>query len=298
VRVLSRLFRRLFLDALQAAFARGDLACHGPLAPLADPAAFRRLLAAAHTTAWEVYAQPPCGGPAQVLDYLGRSTPRVALAYHRLLALEDGHVTFRLKDYRQGNRLTTMTLDAQEFIRRFLLHVLPDGFMRLRHFGFLSHRPRVAQLARCRALLGVPDPRERAPPAPPDWRTRYAALTGAPVDRSAELATKPLPRLSPGPAAPGRHPAAPRGPPRARPSRDRLLLSPTSPAPLPALSGLPVSGPGRGPSRLLPGQVVAARSPRPAPARAPKALPQAPTWQSLPPRGPLPPAPRPAIQSP
>jgi hypothetical protein len=230
VRVLSRLFRRLFLDALQGAFDRGDLEFHGLLAPLAAPKAFPRLLAAARTTDWEVYAKPPFGGPAQVLDYLGRYTHRVAIANHRWLALEDGKVTFRLKDYRQGQRLTTLTLEAGEFIRRFLLHVLPDGFVRIRHFGFLSNRHRSAKLARCRELLGVPHTPD---PPPPDWTARYEALTGEPVDRSAELATKPLPGLSPGPAAPRRNPAAARVPPRAPASRDRPLMSPTSPPPPP-----------------------------------------------------------------
>ncbi len=183
VRVLSRLFRRLFLDALQGAFDRGDLKFHGTLAPLADPQAFARLLAVARTTDWEVYAKPPFGGPAHVLDYLGRYTHRVAIANHRLLALEDGTVTFRLKDYRQGSRLTTLTLEAGEFIRRFLLHVLPDGFVRIRHYGWLSNRHRAAKLAQCRALLGVPDAPDPAPPPAQDWRTRYEALTGEPVDR-------------------------------------------------------------------------------------------------------------------
>jgi hypothetical protein len=183
VRVLSRLFRRLLLECLQEAFDQGQLEFHGTLAPLADPHAFAGLLATARTTAWEVYAKPPFGGPAQVLDYLGRYTHRVALANHRLLALADGQVTFRLKDYRQENRLTTMTLEAAEFIRRFLLHVLPDGFVRIRHYGFLSNRHRAAKLAQCRQLLGVPDAADSAPPPPQDWRTRYEALTGEPVDR-------------------------------------------------------------------------------------------------------------------
>ena len=112
----------------------------------------------------------------------GRYTNRVAIANHRLLALENGTVTFRLKDYRQGNRLTTLTLDVGEFIRRFLLHVLPDGFMRIRQYGFLSNRHRAPKLARCRTLLGVPEAPDSAPPPPQDWTTRYEALTGEPVD--------------------------------------------------------------------------------------------------------------------
>ena len=113
----------------------------------------------------------------------GRYTHRVAIANHRLLALENGTVTFRLKDYRQGNRLTTLTLDVGEFIRRFLLHVLPDGFMRIRHYGFLSNRHRAEKLAQGRQLLGVPEALDPPPCPPPDWRARYEALTGEPVDR-------------------------------------------------------------------------------------------------------------------
>ena len=97
----------------------------------------------------------------------------MAIANHRLLVLEDGKVTFRLKDYRQENRLTTMILEAAEFIRRCLLHVLPDGFVRIRHYGWLSNRHRAAKLAQCRQLLGVPAALAPAPPAPPDWRARY-----------------------------------------------------------------------------------------------------------------------------
>jgi hypothetical protein len=209
-RVLSRLFRRLCLDALPAAFDQGRLELHGPLAPLADPPAFRRLLAAARATHWVVYAKPPCGGPAPGLDYLGRYTPRVALANHRLVALEDRRVTLRWKDYRQGHRPGTLTLDAGEFIRRFLLHVLPDGFVRIRHFGCLSNRHRAAKLARCRALLGGPAAPD-SPPPPPGWTARYAALTGEPVDRCPacrpgrlrRVATLPPLASLPAPPSPG-----------------------------------------------------------------------------------------------
>jgi hypothetical protein len=173
------LFRRLFLEALQGAFDRGDLRFHGPLAPLADPEAFRRLLDTARATAWEVYAQPPFGGPAQVLAYLGRSTHRVAVANHGWLALADGQVTFRLKDDRQEHRLTTLTLEAAEFIRRFLLHVLPDGFVRIRHYGFLSNRQRAAKLASSRAQPSGPVPPAPRRPAGPGLAAAPARLDRA-----------------------------------------------------------------------------------------------------------------------
>ena len=131
VRVLSRVFRGKFLARLRAAFDRGKLSFHGQLAALADPGEFRRRLAAVARTEWVVYAKPPFGGPDQVLKYLARYTHRVAISNRRLLALEDGEVTFRWKDYAHGGRPKTMTLKAVEFLRRFLLHVLPAGVVRI-----------------------------------------------------------------------------------------------------------------------------------------------------------------------
>jgi len=158
VRVLSRLFRRLFLAQLQAAFARGQLHFAGTLDALRDPAAFAAALAPLRQAEWVVYAKPPFGGPAQV--------------------------RFRWKDYRDHDRQKTMTLDAEEFIRRFLLHVLPGGFHRIRHSGFLGNRFRVVKLARCRQLLGMPTAR-RVPPLPRcrDYRDVYEALTGLSLRR-------------------------------------------------------------------------------------------------------------------
>ena len=129
---------------------------------------------------WVVYSKPPFDGPARVLDYVGRYTHRVALSNDRILAVEDGRVRFRWRDYRHGRRLRSMTLSAEEFIRRFLLHVLPRGFHRIRHCGFLASRHRQRKLALCRRLLGMPPP--EAPPAPPpDYRDRYEELTGDPL---------------------------------------------------------------------------------------------------------------------
>jgi hypothetical protein len=138
VRVLSRLFRRLFLEALQTAFGQGQLHFFSSLERLRNPKAFAAYLAPLRQTDWVVYAKAPFGGPQQVLNYLGRYTHRVALANDRLLSIDQGKVTFRWKDYRHHDQLKTMTLDAQEFIRRFLLHTLPQRFQRIRHYGFLS----------------------------------------------------------------------------------------------------------------------------------------------------------------
>jgi hypothetical protein len=158
VRALSRLFRRLFLDELRAAFAAGDLVFFGELAKLGEPAAFTRRLRELRRVEWVVYAKPPFGGPAPVLAYLGRYTHRVAIANSRLVSVTDTAVAFRWNDYRQHGKAKVMTLAADEFIRRFLLHALPDGFHRIRHYGFLANGHRAAKLALSRRLLDVPSP--------------------------------------------------------------------------------------------------------------------------------------------
>jgi len=153
VRVLSRLFRGKFLAQLQRAFEQHELEFHGRLRYLEHPKAWESWLEPLRNKDWVVYAKPPFGGPEQVLKYLARYTHRVAISNQRLLTLEDGKVTFRWKDYANGNRQRTMTLDAIEFIRRFLLHVLPSGFMRIRYYGFLANRHRAEKLQRARRLL-------------------------------------------------------------------------------------------------------------------------------------------------
>jgi hypothetical protein len=153
VKPLSRLFRRLFLERLKTAFDAGVLGFFGDLAHLAEPAAFATHLTAMRHIDWVVYAKKPFGGPAQVLAYLGRYTHRVAIANSRLVALDDDHVAFRWKDYRQAGTTKVMKLKAYEFIRRFLLHALPDGFHRIRHFGFMANSHRAAKFALCRSLL-------------------------------------------------------------------------------------------------------------------------------------------------
>ena len=153
VRVLSRLFRQKFLAYLSEAFNNGDLRFHGRLETLAKRRNWCRLLTKLGSSDWVVYAKPPFGGPTQVLKYLARYTHRVAISNRRLVSLENGKVTFRWKDYAQGNRNRTMTLDAAEFIRRFLLHSLPKGFQRIRQYGFLANRVRQEKLSLCRELL-------------------------------------------------------------------------------------------------------------------------------------------------
>ena len=180
VKVLSRVYRRLFLTRLQAAFDAGQLRFFGALASLTGRAAFAVCLRPLRAIPWVVYAKRPFGGPEQMLDYLARYTHRVAIANSRLVTLADGRVSFLWKDYRHHGRRRIMTLDADEFIRRFLLHVLPDGFHRIRHYGYLANGHRAAKLAHCRRLLAAPEP---APPAvAADYRERYEQLTGRSLD--------------------------------------------------------------------------------------------------------------------
>ena len=155
VRVLSRVFRGKYLDGLRRAHARGRLRFFGRLGPLADAAAFHAFLRPMHAKDWVVYAKRPFGGPARVLKYLARYTHRVAISNSRLVKLEAGRVTFRYQDYADSHQEKTMTLDASEFLRRFVQHVLPHGFTKIRHHGLLANRFRQERLAVCRRLLLV-----------------------------------------------------------------------------------------------------------------------------------------------
>jgi hypothetical protein len=178
VRVLSRLFRRLFLESLQKAFDSGKLQFFAALEPLRERVAFAKHLARARHAEWVVYAKRPFAGPEQVLDYVGRYTHRVAISNNRLLDIENDQVRFQWKDYRDGGQVKTMTLSADEFIRRFLLHVLPEGFQRIRYYGFLGNRYRKEKLEQCRRLLGMATPAEPAQPTDKDYRDHYEELTG------------------------------------------------------------------------------------------------------------------------
>ncbi|MBI2494033.1 MAG: IS91 family transposase [Candidatus Rokubacteria bacterium] len=180
VRALATVFRGRYLARLQRAFDRGELHLTGGLAPLGAPAAFTAWLAALGAQAWVVYCKPPFAGPEHVLAYLGRYTHRVALSNDRLVALADDRVRFRWRDYADGDRGKIMALAVDEFLRRFLLHIVPDGFVRIRHFGLLANRRRAAALAQCRALLAQPPP----PPAPPESaRDLLLRLTGLDIER-------------------------------------------------------------------------------------------------------------------
>ena len=172
VRVLSKLFRRLFLTRLLELHAAGSLNFFGDHAGLREERAFLRLIASLRKKNWVVYAKPPFGGPEAVLAYLSRYTHRVAISNRRLISLDENGVTFRYKDYRRdgAERYRTMTLATDEFIRRFLLHVLPKGFHRIRHYGLLASATRKANVARVRALLAVPpvvEPDEPVEPTEP-----------------------------------------------------------------------------------------------------------------------------------
>jgi hypothetical protein len=167
VRVLSALFQGKFLSYLKEAFQKGTLSFHGQLQSLAHPNPWRQFLRSLRQHDWVVYTKPPFGGAHQVLKYLARYTHRVAISNQRLISLEEGKVRFWWKDYRNGHKQHTMTLDAVEFIRRFLLHVLPHGFMRIRYYGFLANRKRREKLALCRRLLGLAEHPTPCVPEPP-----------------------------------------------------------------------------------------------------------------------------------
>lgn len=153
VRVLSLVFRGKYIDGLRRAHRRGELRFYSKLVPLADVAAFHGFLRVLSRKDWVVYAKRPFGGPAQVLKYLARYTHRVAISNHRLVKLERGRVTFRYKDYADEHQEKAMTLDALEFLRRFVQHVLPHGFTKVRHYGLLAHRFRKERLSLSRRLL-------------------------------------------------------------------------------------------------------------------------------------------------
>ena len=153
VRVLSRRFRRLYIDGLKGLHGRGELTLTGRCRDLAEPKPWKRLLAALREKEWVVYAKEPCDSE-HILKYLARYTHRVAISNHRLIALQDGQVTFRFKDHKRGGQLHTRTLAAVEFLRRFMLHVLPKGLHKIRYFGYFANCHRRAKLTLCRTILG------------------------------------------------------------------------------------------------------------------------------------------------
>jgi len=181
VKVLGKLFRGKFLDALDRAWKESKLDLAGSTSDLADPIAWSAFRDRLYQKDWVVYAKPPFGGPGHVFRYLGRYTHRVAISNHRIVAFKDGHVTFILKDYADGGKKKLMTLGAIEFIRRFLLHVLPDGFVRIRHYGLYAGRNVQTKLAAARHLL---DPAPSSKPLDAKhrpWWERFLETTGIDV---------------------------------------------------------------------------------------------------------------------
>lgn len=183
VEALGLVFRGKFLGLLELAFIKGELQFPGRAAAFAEPAAFSDLVRSLRKKKWVVYAKRPFSSPEKVLDYLGRYTHRVALSNNRILSLEESAegplVTFSYRDRKNGNRTRTMPLQVDEFIRRFLLHVLPEGFMRIRHFGFLANRCRKQKLDRCRTLLGF----HPSPPSKKSARQLMLEVTGFDLSR-------------------------------------------------------------------------------------------------------------------
>jgi Putative transposase len=199
VKALSIVFRAKYLAGLQRAFAEDRLTFAAGTAPLADVDQFAALVAQLRATPWVVYAKPPFGGPAQVLRYLGRYTHRIAISNARLLSLVDGVVQFRWKDYADRGRTKVMALGIDEFLRRFLLHVLPRGFVRIRHFGLLANAQRRATIASVRHLLGTTTP---TPSSHDDVRSPDADRTRCPICRRGswqvvEVLRPIAPRLAP-----------------------------------------------------------------------------------------------------
>lgn len=178
VRVLSRLFRNLFLKYLRKAFKKGKLHFSNNIIDLATPKEFELLLTECQKTDWVVYSKRPFAGPDSVLDYLGRYTHRIAISNNRLLNMEDGKVTFTWKNYKKKGKRQIMTLEADEFIRRFLIHVPPSGFVRIRYYGFLANRHRKDKLKLCRTNLGEPEVIEKNETEAKDWGDHLQSLTG------------------------------------------------------------------------------------------------------------------------
>ena len=203
VRALSVVFRGKYLEALQQAFEAGQLDFAGETTALAEPSAFRAFLAKLRAKDWVVYAKPPFGGPEQVLAYLGRYTHRIAIGNERLLGLRERRGPLPLPRLCPWEQDKVMRLPAEEFIRRFLLHVLPKGFMRIRHYGLLANRHRTEHLAACRAALDAPTP---APAEPETVEAFLSRVLGTDVNRCPHCGQgrlRPIRALPPLPRATG-----------------------------------------------------------------------------------------------
>ncbi|MFH1235917.1 MAG: IS91 family transposase [Parcubacteria group bacterium] len=179
VHVLSQVFRGKFLASLKSAYRKKELQLEGALESLRSRTVFQGIINTLYAKGWVVYAKQPFGGPEQVLGYLGRYTHRVALTNNRLVSMSDGKVSFRWRDYRDGKKEKLMTIDASEFIRRFLLHVLPEGLCKIRYYGFLSNRHRLDQLLKCQEMLGVQPTNEKADAK--SWQDVLLEVTGVDI---------------------------------------------------------------------------------------------------------------------
>jgi hypothetical protein len=206
VKALSAVFRGKFLEGLQRAFDSGALALAGSTARFTDARHRVALFTALHTQPWVVYAKRPFAGPDQVLQYLGRYTHRIALTNNRLVSLDDETVRFRYKDYTHGNRRKVMALDAHEFIRRYLTHVLPRGFTRIRHYGLNGNRAKRHKLGAARAALDAP-PLQCVPTAPESIEAFWLRIAHLDIHQCPHCASAPMRRI--GVLAPRAH-----GPPR------------------------------------------------------------------------------------
>lgn len=182
VKVMSKLFRGKFLASLKKLRAENKLVYPGAISHLAQPAAFNALLSDLYRRKWVVYCKPPFDGTKGVLEYLGRYTHRIAISNHRIVKMEDDKVSFRWRDYADNNKTKIMTVAANEFIRRFLLHVLPDRFVKIRHYGLLGNRCRKKKLDRCRKLLACAK-HQQSEKKPETWQDALLRLTGFDVGK-------------------------------------------------------------------------------------------------------------------
>jgi hypothetical protein len=178
IKVLSRLFRGKFLAYLQEAYEKGKLVFPGKITPVERKSVFKSLLRDLYKQEWVVYCKPPLRSAESVMEYLGRYTHRVAISNDRLVKMEGGRVTFRYRDRGDNDRVRLMTLDADEFMRRFLLHILPDGFVKIRHYGILSNRSGKAKLSLCKRVLGVDCRAEGSEKRIESWQELLTRITG------------------------------------------------------------------------------------------------------------------------
>jgi hypothetical protein len=182
IKVLSKLFRRLFLNYLRKSFEKRELEFYPQVEELADETAFNLLLKKAEEKKWVVYSKRPMGGPAQVLKYLGQYTHRTAISNSRLVGMDGEEVSFTYRDSRDSNQIKTISLAVEEFISRFLLHILPEGFQRIRHYGLLSNLKHKQKLEVCRNLLGMTKSPLSTPEKKLDWKQKFQLLTGKSID--------------------------------------------------------------------------------------------------------------------